>query len=80
MLNDIVFMCLQNVGVYAAEEDLELPMDSIIQESLTYVSFVVELEQVLGIEIPDEFLGGSSFNNLKEFIDAVSALIPREGR
>lgn len=80
MLNDVVLKCLQSMGVYAAEEDLELPIDSIIQDSLTYVSFVVELEQVLGIEIPDELLGGSSFSNLKELIDAVSALIPKEGR
>ena len=79
MLNDVVFKCLQSVGVYATEEDLESPMGSIIQDSLMYVSFMVELEQVLGIEIPDELLGGASFNNLRELIDAVSALLPKKG-
>ena len=80
MLNDVVFKCLQSMGVYAGEEDLELPIDSIIQDSFTYVSFVVELEHVLNIEIPDELLGGSPFSNLKELISAVSALVPKERR
>ena len=40
-------------------------------DSLQFISFISDLEHELSIEIPDKFLDGGNFHNLKEFIDGI---------
>ena len=81
MLTDIMSVIknnLQNIGVYANEEDEDIPLDVLIPDSITYVSFVVELERTLQIEIPDEFLQMDAFRNLRELAMVISSLMQQE--
>lgn len=78
MLIDKVFECLKNLGIYVDLQDVERPLNSIIEDSLAYVSFIVELENVLGICIPDEFLTSGSFENLNDLVEALNPLLTEE--
>jgi len=69
---------LQNIGVYVNEDDVETPLDVLIPDSITYVSFIVELERALQIEIPDEFLRMDTIQNLNELAIMISSLKQQE--
>ncbi len=81
MLTDIMSVIkntLQNIGVYVNEDDVETPLDVLIPDSITYVSFIVELERALQIEIPDEFLRMDTIQNLNELAIMISSLKQQE--
>ncbi len=45
------------VGIFMTPEEIrDAAIDEIIEDSLTYISFIVELEESFCIEIPDEYL------------------------
>ena len=75
MLNDKMLACLHSLGVYADDQDMDAPLDTLIQDSITYVSFIVELENTLEIQIPDEFLSAASFDSLNALAQAISPLL-----
>mgnify|MGYP005751253161 CR=1 FL=1 len=53
------------------DEVCDISIEEILEDSLIFVSFIVELEQIFSIEIPDEFLLPekiSSFESVKNMI------------
>lgn len=51
-----IITCLKNIGIFASS-DYELSnLNELIEDSLTFITFIVELEQMFGVEIPDEYL------------------------
>ena len=78
MLIDKILSCLCSLGVYVDYEDIDVPLETLIQDSLTYVSFIVELEQTLDIQLPDEFLSSSSFGSLRIMAEEISPFLPQE--
>ncbi|MCI9414740.1 MAG: hypothetical protein HFJ79_06170 [Clostridiales bacterium] len=78
MLIDKILACLRSLGVYADHQDVDAPLDSLIQDSITYVSFIVELERTLDIQLPDEFIQSSSFGSLSILEKAISPLLQKE--
>jgi acyl carrier protein len=51
-----ILKCLKNIGIFANSEDELSDLSEVIQDSLTFITFIVELEQMFGVEIPDEYL------------------------
>lgn len=46
---------LENIGVYCNEIDENTVLHEFIEDSITFVSFFVEIESEYNIEIPDQF-------------------------
>ena len=70
-IKEIIINTLNKVGIMVDSIDEDLDLGEWIQDSLQYISFVVELEQILDIEMPDEIFSiGSlaSFNNFSQKI------------
>ena len=45
-----------NVGILIDEEQDNFLFSDYIQDSLTFVTFIVEIESAFSIEVPDEYL------------------------
>lgn len=72
--NDII-MCLNNIGVIIEDLDLEERIEVHLTDSISYVSFIVELEQYFDIEIPDEYLENQSIQNFNDIVAIVNMLV-----
>lgn len=75
MLINKILAVLQSIGVMVDESDMNEPLNILIQDSITYVSFIVELEKAINIELPDEFLASATFNDLNNLVAAINLLI-----
>ena len=62
----------ENVGVTLDEECDYI--NDVLSESLTFVAFIVELENIYDVEIPDEFLFSENMETFADLIDTVLEL------
>jgi acyl carrier protein len=54
-IREKVIGCLEDLGIFADKSENFLLSDY-IQDSMTYMMFLVGLEQAFGVDIPDEHL------------------------
>jgi acyl carrier protein len=68
---------LENIGIYISEEEKEsdFNLSDYILDSLLFVTFFVELEKNLGIEIPDIYLSIEKFVSVDAFCISISELL-----
>lgn len=74
MHEDKLKKALQNIGVYIAKEDfsMDLKIRDFIEDSLTFISFFVEIENLFDIEIPDEVYAETVYDfSLRRFLQEV---------
>ena len=67
---------LQNIGIYIPKEDfsMDLKIRDFIEDSLTFISFFVEIENLFDMEIPDEVYVGTVYDyTLRSFVQEVIA-------
>lgn len=64
--------CLKHVGIIVEEDELDM-IEDFIEDSITFITLIVEIEQEFDIEIPDEFLSierMATISSIKEMITA----------
>jgi acyl carrier protein len=69
-----IIHCFKNLGVIVDGHDNFLIGDY-IEDSLTYTSFLVELEQMFVIDIPDEYLAQGrleTFEDIKNMVESLT--------
>jgi acyl carrier protein len=74
MTKDRVLKCLENVGLLIDSESEEQLIE-IVDDSILFISFVVELEEEFGVEIPDELLTMECFRNTHELCILLENLV-----
>lgn len=71
-----VLKALDNLGIDTTDittmEDVNL-MDYVV-DSITFISFIVELENMLGFDISDEFLDFEKLNSFNGFVAMIEAI------
>ena len=63
--------CFNNIGVLFDSDEEDFLISDVIEDSLMFVSMLVEIEQEFDIEIPDDYLAKdrlSSFHDLEELV------------
>lgn len=55
-IREKVIGCLEDLGIFADKSENFLISDY-VQDSMTFMMFLVGLEQAFGVDIPDESLG-----------------------
>ena len=58
--------CFNNVGVFVDSNDNFLLAD-VLEDSLIFVTMIVEIEQEFQIEIPDEYLAVDRIASYRDF-------------
>lgn len=71
-IREKVIECLSNVGV-VIDDNKELL--SYLQDSLVFVSFVVELEEVFQIELDDALFVDETFNDIDTVCTVIKGLL-----
>ena len=62
---------LNEEGIYIEYKGEDLDLREYIIDSLQYISFIVDIENLFGIEIPDEYLIYDSIASLHSFSNVV---------
>ena len=74
-IKEEIVQALNNVGLFFTIEELEVEnIGELIPDSLTYISFIVELEQAFGIDIPDEYLLPERLSSLNGIVEIINKL------
>ena len=73
IIKKYIFEILDENGVYVDQSDIEEDLDlrEYIVDSLQYVYFIVELENRLGLELPDEILLYENLASINGFANMV---------
>lgn len=69
-----VKQCFENLGILIQDGENFLLADYIV-ESLTYMSFLVELEQMFEMDIPDEYLMEGRLETWQDVCNMVETLL-----
>lgn len=64
----------EELGIIIEEEE-DFDIQEYIVDSLVYMSFIVNMEQRFGIEIPDDFLLISKMNSFNAYCEILLTLI-----
>lgn len=73
---ELIINCIENIGAYIDYENLENEdFSEFFEDSLTFISFIVELEKNFNIEIPDDMLLMDNFRSLKQVEVIINGLI-----
>lgn len=75
-IEETIVKCLNNIGIIIGKSDIEKNTDlnEFITDSLTFVMFIIELEQNFEIEIPDEFLNPENIKNISLISDMINTI------
>ena len=71
-----VYNSLEKIGIYINQEiDEDMELENYIQDSLQYMSFIVELEQHFNVEIPDDLLLFEHFEKVSDVVNIISEIL-----
>ena len=78
MIKDKVIECLRNIGIYVEDDEENFELDDYIAESFLFVSFLLEIEEMFGIEIPEEYLIIGSLRTLEDICNMIEVVTNKE--
>ena len=68
---------LQNVDIFIDDDfiDDDIDIRNYINNSIQFISFIVEIEKNFNLEMPDEMLSIDNFSSLNALVERISELI-----
>lgn len=66
--------CFEQIGIIADDFDETTELMDIIEESMTFITFIVEIENMFEIEIPDEYLIPGKLVSIDDTINMIENL------
>lgn len=70
-----VIECLSNVGILIDDQQEDVNVNEYDIDSITFISFIVEIENEFGIVIPDGYLYAEILQSLNGFVSFLDQLI-----
>ncbi|MDR0299276.1 MAG: hypothetical protein LBI13_04250 [Streptococcaceae bacterium] len=67
---DKLMQCFENLGIFL-EDIQKFDIDKDIEDSLEFISLIVEIEEVFEINIPDEYLDRKRLRNINSIKDMI---------
>lgn len=74
-IRDRIIECLDHVGILIDCDAEDVNINDYDVDSISFISFIVEVENEFGIEIPDGYLYVEVLQSLNGFINLVGQLI-----
>lgn len=66
--------CFENIGILVEDIDKSENLMDFIEDSLTFITFIVEVENIFEIEIPDEYLLPGKLVSIQDVLEMVGNL------
>ena len=73
-MREKIIECMNNIGIFINENEEECFLSDVIQDSITFITLIVELENTFSIEIPDYYLNYESMPTLDDLVIVVNML------
>ena len=74
-ITERILNCLLELGIDFEQEENNFELTDYIEDSLTFISFVSELENEFDIEIPDEYLLQGVLGTLNDLKNIITLLV-----
>lgn len=74
-ITERILNCLLELGIVFEREENNFELTDYIEDSLTFISFVSELENEFDIEIPDEYLLQGVLGTLNDLKNIITLLV-----
>ena len=74
-ITERILNCLLELGIVFEQEENNFELTDYIEDSLTFISFVSELENEFDIEIPDEYLLQGVLGTLNDLKNIITLLV-----
>lgn len=77
-MKNTVFDVLENMGIILdeTEQEEDLDLTEYIVDSIQFISFIIELERVLNVVLPDNFLIFQNYHSLNALCGALKEVCP----
>ena len=74
-----VLSILEQNGIYIKQDaDVDIDLRDYIADSFQFITFIVELEEQIKIEFPDEFLTIEKLSSLNGFANIIEAVMKEQ--
>lgn len=70
-----ILICFQNIGIHLLEYKNEIKFSNLVNDSLTFISLMIEIENCFQKEIPSNFMTLDAFDTLKDIFDMVCLML-----
>lgn len=77
-IRDRIIECLNNVGIVINQNDIDTNLNEYEVDSLTFMTFIVDIEREFNIIIPDGYLYKDILQSLNGFTSLVEKLIEED--
>lgn len=77
-MRERILKCIEKIGLQVEIDIQDFDVNDYIKDSITFITFVIELENEFDIEIPDEYLLPERLNMLSNISSLLESLI-KEG-
>ncbi|MHC1748511.1 MAG: phosphopantetheine-binding protein [Cellulosilyticaceae bacterium] len=74
MIKNEIIKCFNNLGIIVEDENENFYIKDYIEDSLAFISFIIEIEQKFNIEISDEYLLADAMSTIDDVINMVKKL------
>ena len=74
-ITERILNCLLELGIVFEQEENNFELTDYSEDSLTFISFVSELENEFDIEIPDEYLLQGVLGTLNDLKNIITLLV-----
>lgn len=70
-----VLKCMENIGIFVDVNDYDIVLDNYIEDSIQFITLVIEMENIFNIEIPDDLLTISNFESINKICELLEVII-----
>ena len=70
----LIDKCFNNIGIIIDNLGEESLIEDYLEDSMSYISFIVEIEQEFDIEVPDEYLLPDRLKTICDILDMINML------
>ncbi len=75
MIKNDINTVLCDMGILVPDDNNDIDLSEYIIDSLQFISFIVEIENKFGIEIPDELLNIENLKSLNGFSQLIENIL-----
>lgn len=68
-----IIECFNNIGIYI--DEIEGDLIEYYSDSIIFISFIIELEQMFDIEIPSEYLKTDNFRTIETIEQIINKMV-----
>ena len=72
----VLLKCFEKTGIYIDENGIEeIQLDNYTEDSIQFITLIVEIESAFNIEIPDELLVITNFKSIDAVCNMLDGII-----